>query len=173
MAEVVTDNLRVRSAPAVSDQSIMYEPLLQRGTMLYVIDGPVGDSGYARYEVLTFDVGLTRPGGDVDANVVEDGWVAVANKDGEAWVRAAVVDCPPTPSTVSDLVALDVVTALDCFGGVPLTVAGRVLDCRSSPELGAESSCDPDTGVPSFQPSWFDRDFRFVVPAGGHSTTTL
>jgi hypothetical protein len=167
VAEVVTEDLRVRTRPGVSDPDTMLEPLLQPGTRLYVVDGPVGESGYRWYEILTFDVELTGPGDIVDEEVVTGGWVAVAGKDGEPWVQAATVDCPVTPTDVADLVALDSVTALACFGGMPLTLDARILDCQASPELTSEDWCGADTGSPSFTPGWFDRSFQFLVPGQG------
>lgn len=167
VAEVVTDDLRVRAAPGVDDASTMLEPLLQPGTRLYVIDGPVGASGYRWYEVLTFDVSLSAPGAAVDESVVQGGWVAVADKDGEPWVQAVAVDCPAAPTSVADLVALDGVDALVCFGGTPLTLEARILECRASPELVSEDWCEADTGGASFKPAWFDRSFKFLVPGDG------
>ena len=40
----VSDRIRVRSEPRVSDDSIMYEPVLPLGTELTVLDGPVSAS---------------------------------------------------------------------------------------------------------------------------------
>lgn len=167
VAEVVTDDLRVRSAPGVSDTSIVLEPLLQPGTKLYVVDGPVGASGYEWYEVLTFDVDLTPPGDTVDEEIVEDGWVAAADKSGEAWIQPASPACPPAPTVVNELVAMDSVTALACFGGKPLTLGARILDCQKSPELRSPMWCEADTGGESLQPEWFDRSFAFLVPEEG------
>lgn len=168
VAEVVTDDLRVRSAPGVDEtRSSILEPLLQPGTKVYVVDGPFGASGYEWYEVLTFDVDLTPPGEKVDEQNFEDGWVAAADKNGERWLAPFAPDCPPTPTSVKDLVAIDEVTALACFGGVPIKLAGRILDCQTSPELDADRHCGADTGGESFQPDWFDRGFRYVVPEAG------
>src|SRR5512147_29085 len=47
----VSDRLRVRSAPEVSDASVKYDPLLPMGTELRVIGGPVSASGYVWYDV--------------------------------------------------------------------------------------------------------------------------
>jgi len=52
VAEVVTDDLRVRTAPGTDDSSVVLEPLLQPGEMLFVVDGPVQASGYPWYQVL-------------------------------------------------------------------------------------------------------------------------
>lgn len=167
VVEVVTDDLRVRSAPAVSETSTILEPLLEPGTKLYVVDGPVGASGYAWYQVLTFSGDLTPAGGGVDETAVEGGWVAAADKNGEPWVQAFRPDCAPAPTSVNDLLMLDGVTALACFGGQPLTLAARMLDCRSSPELQSQMYCEADTGSPAYSPGWFDRTFAFLVPEAG------
>lgn len=76
----VSDGLRVRSEPRVSDDSIMYQPLLPIGTELFVLDGPVSGSGYTWYKVAPVSfAGLGGPG---------SGWVANAGKDGEPWIGA-------------------------------------------------------------------------------------
>ena len=77
----VSDRLRVRSEPRVSDDSIMYEPVLPLGTELTVLDGPVSASGYVWYKIAPVSfVGLEGPG---------YGWVALAGKDGEPWIALA------------------------------------------------------------------------------------
>ena len=77
----VSDRLRVRSEPRVSDDSIMYEPVLPLGTELFVLDGPVPGSGYSWYKVAPVSFpGLAGPG---------YGWVAMADKDGEPWIAPA------------------------------------------------------------------------------------
>jgi hypothetical protein len=47
----VSDGIRVRSEPRVSDDSIKYEPVLPLGTELTVLEGPVSASGYTWYQV--------------------------------------------------------------------------------------------------------------------------
>ena len=167
---VATDDLRVRTQPGTRDKSTILEPLLQRGTKLYVVDGPVGESGYVWYQVLTFDVDLAAPGKALDKPTVEEGWVAAADTNGEPWVQPAAMVCPTAPpSTVQELVAIDGVTALACFSDRPLRLHARVLDCQASPELKNEKNgfCGGETGSASFQPSWFDRSFQFLVPPEG------
>jgi serine protease inhibitor len=78
LAVTVSDRIRVRSQPRVSDDSIKYEPLLPTGTQLLVIEGPVEASGYTWYHVSP--VSLTLDDG------VADGWVAIADHDGTPWV---------------------------------------------------------------------------------------
>ncbi len=77
----VSDGLRVRSEPRVSDDSIKYEPLLPLDTELTVVGGPVYSSGYVWYEVTPVSFAL-RDG-------QRQGWVALAGKDGEPWIALA------------------------------------------------------------------------------------
>ena len=89
-ARVVTDDLRVRSKPGVSDDSKKLEPLLQDGVLLVVLDGPVQASGYDWYQVqptLTSDTAGPYP----------FGWVAAADKDGEPWIEPETV-MPTAPA---------------------------------------------------------------------------
>ena len=81
MAVTVSNHVRVRSQPRVSDDSVMYEPLLPTGTELTVVEGPVRGSGYDWYRVAP--VSLTLSGG------VTDGWVAAADHDGTPWVAVS------------------------------------------------------------------------------------
>jgi serpin B len=81
LAVTVSDRLRVRSQPRVSDDSARYEPLLPTGTELSIIEGPVQASGYAWYRVAP--VSLTLSGG------ATDGWVAAADHDGTPWIAAS------------------------------------------------------------------------------------
>ena len=98
----VSDRLRVRSEPRVSDDSIMYEPVLPLGTELTVLDGPVSASGYTWYKVVPVSfVGLEGPG---------FGWVAVADKDGEPWIVGPTADAPPMPSPAAPGTATDALT---------------------------------------------------------------
>jgi serpin B len=82
----VTDRLRVRSLPEVSDTSTKYEPLLPLGTELRVIGGPVNASGYVWYHV--------TPVSFILSDGIVHGWVAGADHDGQAWL--ALADSPIT-----------------------------------------------------------------------------
>ena len=85
-AVTVTDDLRVRSEPRVSDDSVKHAPTLPVGTQLIVIGGPVQASGYTWIQVSPIGFKLR---GNVDA-----GWVAIADHDGTPWVGPAK---DPTP----------------------------------------------------------------------------
>ena len=77
LVATVSDRLRVRSEPRVSDDSIKYEPVLPLGTLLTVLDGPAFGSGYTWY--------LVAVGTAVKLNGPDYGWVAMASKEGEPW----------------------------------------------------------------------------------------
>jgi serpin B len=77
----VSDRLRVRSQPRVSDDSVKYDPVLPLGTELFVLDGPVSGSGYTWYKVAPVSFAeLGGPG---------SGWVAMAATDGQPWIGPA------------------------------------------------------------------------------------
>jgi serine protease inhibitor len=81
VARTVSDGLRMRSQPRVSDDSIKYEPLLPLGTELQVVGGPVEASGYTWYQV--------EPLGFALADGVDRAWVAAADHDGTPWIGVA------------------------------------------------------------------------------------
>ena len=146
VAEVVTDDLRVRTAPTADDTSVVLEPLLQPGEKLFVVDGPVEADGYPWYQILIFDEQLTMPGEALDEKVIEHGWVAGADTNGEVWLEAARPSCPAAPEDVADLASIEGETALACFGDEPITINARVLDCGESPELDPQGVCGGETG---------------------------
>ncbi len=85
----VSDNLRVRSEPRVSDDSLKYEPLLPLGTDLKVIGGPTIGSGYTWYEVEPVSLTLRDGPGS--------GWVVAAAKDGEPWIALRGAEALESP----------------------------------------------------------------------------
>lgn len=138
VVRVVTNDLRVRSKPEVSDASIKLEPLLDAPRLLFVMDGPVEASGYTWYEV--------APIGDA-ATAVElpIGWVAAADKDGAPWIQRVTPDCPPRPTSVKALWGVDAVLALACFGETPISVPARLAQ--------PEATCGIDLGW-TIEPGW-------------------
>jgi hypothetical protein len=107
------------------------------------------------------------PGEAVDEKVIEHGWVAGADTNGEVWLRAARSSCPAMPENVADLASMEGETALACFGDEPISVNARVLDCEESPELDPQGVCGGETGGFSFEPSWFNGTREFLVPEDG------
>jgi serpin B len=84
LVETVSDRLRVRSQPRVSDDSVMHTPVLPLGTQMVIRGGPVEANDYTWYEVEPLDIQL-------DGGVTR-GWVAMADHDGSPWI--ALVDAP-------------------------------------------------------------------------------
>ena len=106
VATTVEPDLRVRSQPDVSDESMKYEPLLGRGDALYVLDGPVEGSGYSWYNIYAPRTGLT-------------GWVAAAAKTGEDWIAPVLLPCTlgASPFEIVDRIGYDLMH-LACYSGV-------------------------------------------------------
>lgn len=119
IALTLVDGLRVRSKARVSEDSFKEDPLLPLGTPLYVLDGPVSDSGYAWYEVVS-----------LASRAHPRGWVASAGRDGEPWLGAGNFDCPPLPSDLRSLAAMPPGVGLACFPRVPITVTARLIGCN-------------------------------------------
>jgi hypothetical protein len=126
MALVVTDNLRVRSAPFVGDLSTKHQRLLDDGDRLFVIDGPVIAQNYEWYQVKAW-----RPRSPSVSWPV--GWVARAGHDGEVWFRSTTLSCPASPGTVEALLALAPADRLACYGDTTLQIRAVVgtaaVDC--------------------------------------------
>jgi hypothetical protein len=138
-AVTTTPGLRVRSLPVVDDASIRYEPLLDEGTRLFVLGGPVIGSGYDWYRVLAPTV--TRSGGQPMI-----GWVAVASKTGEIWAQDVPLACPSVdgPIDIADLARLGSGVPGDggasCFGDVPITTTATVTLTCTGPDASATGS---------------------------------
>jgi hypothetical protein len=86
----VTDGLRVRSKPRVAGGSVVYEPPLDSGVTLRVLDGPVAGSGYWWYRIWLRE-GSTLGGG------IDEGWVAAFDHDGTPWIGAFTGQTHPEP----------------------------------------------------------------------------
>jgi hypothetical protein len=91
----ITDSVRMRSRPEVSDASAKYDPTLPINTGLRVLAGPEAGSGYWWYRVALQD-GVTLYGG------VHEGWVAAGAHDGTPWLGHGDVDPGrPLPAPVT------------------------------------------------------------------------
>jgi hypothetical protein len=145
--EVVTNDLRMRSKPGVSDESRKLEPLLWKGALAFVLDGPVSASGYDWY--------LINPLGEADLSIHADppplGWVAAASKDGKPWLEAWTIPCPADPLEGAPGDGFDWpshgLIGLNCFGDAEYRFFGEM--------LGTTTDCDP---APAWrtEPEWFD-----------------
>ncbi|HXU84337.1 MAG TPA: hypothetical protein VN773_00885 [Verrucomicrobiae bacterium] len=140
-AITTTPNLRVRSQPIVDDSSERYEPLLDTGTRLFVIDGPVLGSGYDWYRVIV--PAVTRAGGEPMV-----GWIAVASKTGEIWAKGVALSCPPVDAFVgvADLARLASGSVPDggasCFGDVRVATTARIAVTCVGPDAQSTSTTD-------------------------------
>lgn len=141
IAVVVTNDLRVRSEPRVSDDSDLLEPLLNSGRQVFVVDGPVHASGYDWYQVEPIVV----LNGGIDRVEAPFGWVAAAGKDGEPWLAVGTEPCPTAPTRAGDLVAMPGLIGLACFGDDELSIAARIAQ--------PEATCGVDPGW-TIEPGW-------------------
>lgn len=144
VAITVASDVRMRSKPEVGSTSEPYSPTLPKGAELFVVGGPVRESGYDWYEVLPLNSGLpTR------------GWVARASRPGEPWITPASATCPKAPTTIAGLSGMTDGTRLACFSQVPITVQARLLPCY----------CDVDPAY-AWKPAWFgDTTLVLAEPA--------
>jgi hypothetical protein len=154
IAETIVDRVRMRSLPEIDDRSIKYEPLLRTGTRLFVLDGPVAGSGYAWSQV----VPIWSEGGPPTPR--ESGWVAVAGRDGEPWLRDAKLDCPEQIGwgDFAAIVKLGGAGGLSCYGSTELSFLATVL---------MNSGCITDGGG-SPLPDWLAgqnrAEYAFAAP---------
>jgi hypothetical protein len=162
IAQVVTTDLVVRSAPGTGANSAIYRTRLAAPTLLYVFNGPVSADGYDWYLVFPQNVD------DLPA-YYRVGWVAAAGKDDEPWIGVPRLECPEP--TLDKIVVLSELAMLACFGGQRLTLEGWIASCvPASDAIGAtvawSTRChvfqfgyDPDVAPsPSGLPIYFDGD---------------
>lgn len=126
----VSDDIRVRSLPEVSEASKQFIPLLPLGTRLFVVAGPVSTSGFDWYLVAPKGEGLPS------------GWVA-AGRPGDPWIGATTEACPAQPAGVTDLGAAlhaDPVLAMSCVGGSAFTFDALLGSYEA--QCGIEPCCD-------------------------------
>jgi hypothetical protein len=138
IALVVTNDLRVRSKPVVSDDSAKLTPLLQRGREVFVAAGPVAGSGFEWYQVEP--VRAPDEFGDLPF-----GWVAAAGKDGEPWLEGGSFACPEAPTTYRAFVELRPLVGAACLSRQDLTFAARLEQ--------PEATCGVDIGW-TVEPDW-------------------
>jgi serpin B len=141
LAITVTDDLRIRSAPEVSETSAKLTPLLPRGTELVILGGPVSASGYDWYHVEPLAFALD--GG------ISDGWVASADHDGTPWLALAeepLLGIELARSTVpreraDPEAAVTAAASINAFG---LALYGQMLEDQ---ELGPGNSVFSPTSI--------------------------
>jgi hypothetical protein len=141
IVEVVSDNLRVRSKPAVAADSVKYEPLLRLGDRLFVVEGPVVADDYDWYRVVPIGTGSGRPAADLPT-----GWVSRGDHDAKQWIATVEPDCPAAPVEIGPLNTMRPLERLACFGDSPLAFdavieggaqSGWIADSRNGAYLDA------------------------------------
>jgi hypothetical protein len=109
-AEVVTNDLVLRNAPRIADDSRILGGL-NSPARVYVNAGPVMSNGYEWWAVIP-------EGGNAD----DIGWVAAAGKDGEEWLRAM----PRREGTWTVIERRDVLGAVPAVGRAGTGADGRI-----------------------------------------------
>jgi hypothetical protein len=133
LAEVVSGRLRVRSQPRVADDSIKFEPLLDVGDRLLILDGPVVANDYEWYEVMAW-----RPGNLYASWPI--GWVARGDHDGTPWLRPNSDPCPTGTITMEVVESMHPPERVACFGDRPLRLRAYVMGGRVDAPCTIESN---------------------------------
>ena len=142
------EGLRLREEPGLDGASIGMLRLGFEGT---VVDGPRAVDGYEWVHVawpgLPAGSGCAT-GPDADGYLSfcgASGWVATADREGNAWLAATDPECPETPKTVADASRIQPGIRLACFAGKELTLTGFI-----APEASGRG-CYPRYAV---EPAW-------------------
>ncbi len=125
LADVITNDLVVRSLPGISDASVIHPTPLQDGQELFVLDGPVVADGHAWYHVVPLGSEL------IDDTPPQEplpliGWVA-AGTPADPWIGPWSGECP-----AAELQAMwrqRPFVLLACFGDRQLTLEGMHEGC--------------------------------------------
>ena len=152
IAEVVTSDLVMRTAPAIAPESIVYPGRLGPGDRLYLTEGPVTADGYDWYLGLPYEAQVNQQDA-TSTEWVRFGWVAAADKTGESWIAPVEPECP-TEATVATLHDLDAVLRLACFGDATVSLEGEV----ACPEFGPP--------IPTPAPEWLTWGSCHLNPSG-------
>jgi len=157
-AEVVVDALNIRSNPGVVSGGEVPQAtsLLERGSRVFLAEGPVRASGYDWYfvsedqPVFWIPMGCT-PGAPCDFPGI--GWVAIGPQD-DPWLRP-VDPCPTQPGDALALHAMGPLARLSCLGDKTTTIQARL-------SLGEESI---GWQMPLFiaEPAWLGGEYSPVV----------
>ena len=153
IAEVVTTDLVMRTAPEVSAESIVFPGRLNPGDRLYLVEGPVSADGFEWYLGSPYAARVNEEADGASLVWVRFGWVAAADKAGEAWIAPIEPECPAVAS-VASLAALPLEMRLACFGQEPVTLEGEVSCSIAGPP------------IPTPEPDWLTWNACYMVPPG-------
>jgi hypothetical protein len=152
IAEVVTSDLVMRTAPAIVPESIVYPGRLGPGDRLYLVKGPVLADGYDWYLAAPYAARVNEEGDPSSTVWVRFGWVAAADKTGEPWIMPIEPACP-TEATVDRLHGLHAVLRLACFSDGTVNLEG-IVTCH---DLGHP--------IPLSTPDWLTWDACYINPS--------
>ncbi len=110
-AQVVTNDLAVRSRPSVGSDSVILDHHLGVGDRLFLGAGPIQASGYTWYAAQAVGPYRDEP----------FGWVASASRGGEPWLVGLDLACPSPPVTIEQLAAMFDLERVACFGDTSLS----------------------------------------------------
>lgn len=120
LAEVLVTELIVRSQPGTGTDSEIYPGVVDMGTRLWMSAEAVAASGYEWHLAVAEQPPLLA-----EDPTVGSGWVAIASREGEPWIRAAEADCPGAVS-LEAIAPLSPAERFLCFGGDSIQVTGWV-----------------------------------------------
>lgn len=141
LARTTVDRLRIRQDPGLEGSSL---GTIAEGEVGYVLAGPVAADGYEWY--LLSALGLPQASGCITPITTDPfqcpswvGWAAARGPDGDAWLVAAAIDCPPWPSPLmtDDFVyGVQRYAYLACFGDEVRSVSGFYPEIPEDAGLG-------------------------------------
>ena len=126
IGEVTVTDLVVRSAPGTGSDSTVLDDAFGLGDRFFVVAGPINAAGYEWLQVQRIAADRTP------TSMIEPwgpwplfGWIALASRDGEAWVLAAGADCR-AQELPSVLLSLSPEERLHCFGDHELSFTAEL-----------------------------------------------
>ncbi len=122
-ADVLVTDLAIRSKPAATDSKVVGR--LTTGDRVFILKGPVEDSGYAWYRVLSSPEYLTSFSWNWGLERVKRGWVAAASLEGEPWLAGRELACPRQALDEAVPVRMSALEHLSCFGSQTISLTAQ------------------------------------------------
>jgi LysM repeat protein len=123
-ADVLVTDLAIRSKPSVATDSKVLGRLTT-GDRVFILKGPVEDSGYVWYRVLSSPESLTSFSWNWGPERVKRGWVAAASLEGEPWLAGRELACPHQPLDEAVPVQMSALEHLSCFGSQTISLTAQ------------------------------------------------
>ena len=122
IGQVIASELVLSTEPGVEPPSQILSGTLVAGTKFFVVSGPAEASGYEWYEIAVIPA-------DVPEGFPRLGWIAAASREGEAWVIALDLSCPPETELETAQFAQPPFELLACLGETEIRVRAQVTGC--------------------------------------------